>query len=36
MYEKALLSKEQTKFEEAMDISERIKNENKDYILWSS
>ena len=35
MYEKALLLKEQTKFEEAMDILERIKNEHKDYILQS-
>ena len=35
MYEKALILKEQTKFEEAMDILERIKNEHKDYILQS-
>ena len=35
MYEKALLLKEQFKFEEAMDILERIKNEHKDYILQS-
>ena len=28
-----MLLKEQTKFEEAMDVSERIKNEHKDYIL---
>ena len=35
MYEKALILKEETKFEEAMDILERIKNEHKDYILQS-
>merc|ERR1739838_1028646 len=35
MYEKALILKEQFKFEEAMDILERIKNEHKDYILQS-
>ena len=35
MYEKALLLKEETRFEEAMDILERIENEPKDYILQS-
>ena len=35
MYEKAWLLKEETRFEEAMDILERIENEPKDYILQS-
>ena len=32
MYEEALLLQEQAKIEGAMDISERIKNDHKDYI----
>ena len=35
MYEEALLLQEQAKIEGAMDISERIKNDHKDYILQS-